>query len=141
MVAGCAPNVPRLLGPERVTSFCQKDQVAKVTAIESIVASTGDKAEDFPVPGPAEVEHITKSTGGVIAFWDNQELLSPNVAKQLGYSGQLAQITAAAISNRASGVDSRRVYLTFKLPDGSARTLAFRAYDMQDVCSDGKLSP
>ena len=64
-----------------------------------------------------------------------------NVAKQLGYAGDLAKLTDAAISNRASGVDSRRVYLTFALPDGTAKTLAFRAYDMQDVCSDGKLSP
>jgi hypothetical protein len=140
LLGGCAPNVPRLTSPNRVDSFCPEDRVAKATAIESIVTSTGDKAEAFPVPSAAEIANIVKSTGGVIGHWDAQQLYSPAVAQSLGVSGPYLQLTDAAISNRLSGVDSRRVYLTFKLPDGSSKTLPFRAYDMQDVCNDGKLS-
>ncbi|MGB8267048.1 MAG: hypothetical protein WCE44_12025 [Candidatus Velthaea sp.] len=139
--AGCASGRPRLLSPNRVESFCGgAANYARETAIESVVTSTADLPEHFPVPEEAQIRHNVRAQNGVIAHWDDQDLYLPKVAKQYGYSGDYVRLGEAAITNRMVGVDSRRVYLTLILPDGSRKTLPFRAYDIQNICSEAKLS-
>ena len=141
-LAACTSSGPRLLSPNRVESFCSGggENYPRETAIESIVASTDAQPEDFPVPAPAQIVHNVRAQNGVIAHWNDQELDLPQVAKQYGYAGDDIRISDVAITNRMVGVDSRRIYLTLVLPNDTRKTLAFRAHDTQDVCSEAKLS-
>jgi hypothetical protein len=141
-LAGCAGGGhPRLLSPNAVDSFCGgADNYARETAIESIVASTDAMPEDFPIPSQAQIVHNVKAQNGVIAHWTDQPLYLPQVAKAYGYSDGYVTIGDAAITNRMVSVDARRIYLTFILPDRTRKTLPFRAFDVQNVCSEAKLS-
>lgn len=140
LLGGCAPSAPRLFAPNSVDAFCGT-RTPLSTAIESVVASADDTVETFPVPSAAEIKATVEKTTGVIAHWTNQQLLLPKTAQALGYDGKYVQLVDAAITDRLSGVDSRRIYLTVKRKDGTLRILPMRAYDVQDICNEGKLSP
>jgi hypothetical protein len=142
LLGGCAGSAhPRLLSPNTVESFCGgADNYARETAIESIVASTDAMPEDFPIPSQAQIVHNVKAQNGVIAHWTDQPLYLPKVAKAYGYPDDYVTIGDAAITNRMISVDARRIYLTLILPDRTRKTLPFRAFDVQNVCSEAKLS-
>jgi hypothetical protein len=130
-----------MLSPNQVDAYCGGgEHYARTTAIQSIVTSTDDRLEDIPVPSAAAIARIVRSQGGVIAHWDAQLLVLPDVARQLGYPGPDVTLGDAAIGNRLVDANSRRIYLTFILPDGSRKTYALRANDMQNVCSEARLS-
>jgi hypothetical protein len=141
-LTGCSGSShPRLLSPNTVDSFCGgADNYARETAIESIVASTDAMPEDFPIPSQAQIVHNVKAQNGVIAHWTDQPLYLPKVAKAYGYPDDYVRLGDAAITNRMISVDARRIYLTIVLPDGTRKTLPFRAFDVQNVCSEAKLS-
>ncbi len=137
LLAGCSSSVPRLHRPDRVDAFCG-DRVAIATAIESIVASTSDAPEKIPIPAPGRIRSHVQQSGGVLAHWDNQLLYLPVVAKSIGAPGDYVTLGDAAIGDGTAGSDSRRIYLTLKTSDGP-RTFALQAFDVQDVCNEGKL--
>ncbi len=141
-LAGCVGSGhPRLLSPNTVESFCGgADNYARETAIESIVASTDALPEDFPIPSQAQIVHNVRAQNGVIAHWTDQPLYLPKVAKAYGYPDDYVRLGDAAITNRMISVDARRIYLTLILPDRARKTLPFRAFDVQNVCSEAKLS-
>jgi len=136
LLAGCSSSVPRLHQPDRIDAYCG-DRVAISTAIESIVASTGDVVEPVAAPSGAAILKLVKASGGVIAHWNDQPLYLPKTAKALGADGDYVTLGDVAIGNDA-GTDSRRIYLTLKTGAGP-KTFALRAYDVQDVCNEGKL--
>jgi hypothetical protein len=136
LLAGCSSGVPRLHQPDRIEAYCG-DRVAYATAIESIVASTSDAAEPVSVPSGERIAEGVKASGGIIAHWNDQPLYLPKIAKSLGAQGDYVTLGDAAIGNDA-GADSRRIYVTLKTAAGP-KTLALRAYDVQDVCNEGKL--
>jgi len=141
LLASCAPNVERLVNPTSIDEFC-RDRAPRYTAILSVLSSSGDEQESFPVPTAAQIHGFISKESGVIAHWSSGEpLLKANLAKSLGYGGPYVDVRDAAIVNRLSGVDSRRMYLTVKLPTGAMKTVPVRAFDLQDICSEGKLSP
>jgi hypothetical protein len=109
-----------------------------LTAIESIVASTSDQPVLAGIPPAASIRKFAGDTGGIIAHWNDQPLLLPHTSKALGLSGEYVTLGDAAIGNGPPAGDSRRIYLTVKTPTGS-RTVALRAFDVQDVCNEGKL--
>lgn len=135
-VCACS-SAPRLHQPDRIEAYCG-DRAAISTAIESIVASTGDGAERFPTPSDAQIRKLVKANGGIIAHWNDQALHSPAVAKTLGLGGTYVTIGDAAIPDQPAKGDSRQVYLTVKTGHGP-QTFALKAYDVQDVCNEGKL--
>jgi hypothetical protein len=144
-LAGCSSSVPRLHRPERVDAYCG-DRAAIATAIESIVASTND-APDGAVPSGSAILASVKDSGGIVAHWNDQPLYLPKIAKSLGLDGDYVTLGDAAIGNgpgdattrtRSGDTDSRRIYLTLKTKSGP-KTLALQAYDIQDVCNEGKL--
>jgi len=136
LFAGCSSSVPRLHQPDRIDAYCG-DRAAIATAIESIVASTGDVSERFPVPSERQILKTVKESGGIVAHWNDQPLYLPAIAKSVGAPGDYVTLGDAAIGNGVS-VDSRRIYLTLKTKSGP-KTFALRAYDVQDVCNEGKL--
>lgn len=137
-LAACsASNVPRLHQPDRVEAFCG-DRVAMLTAVESIVASTNDVPVQTAIPAAAAIRKFAGDTGGIIAHWNDQPLHLPHTAKALGIDGEYVTLGDAAIGNGPPAGDSRRIYLTLKTPSGQ-KTVALQAYDVQDVCNEGKL--
>lgn len=139
LLGSCAPAGPRMLSPKRVDAFCG-DRYVRSTAVQSILTSVGDRIEPDPPPAAAEIERELARSTGVIAHWDDQPLLLPGVARQLGYAGRYVSVADAAIGNNAAAAGSRRIYLTLMLPGGRRTTFVFRAYDMQNVCNEGRLS-
>jgi hypothetical protein len=122
--------------PDRIDAFCG-DRAAIATAIESIVASTGGAADAAAVPSNARILAQVKNTGGVVAHWNDQPLYLPVLAKTVGADGDYVTLGDAAIGDDPE-TDSRRIFLTIKTKTGP-RTFALRAYDVQDVCNEGKL--
>ena len=137
LCGGCSSAVPRLHQPDRIEAYCG-DRAAIVTAIESIVSSTGSTIEGSTVPAAAQIAGSVKARGGVIAHWNDQLLYSPALAKLVGADGTYVTLGDAAIDDDPARADSRRLYLTLKTAAGP-KTFAVRAYDVQDVCNEGKL--
>jgi hypothetical protein len=140
-VSACAPSVPRLHLPIRTEANCESKSV-KQTAIDSIVASTDDTVREGRYPGDAALRTAIKNGGGVIAYWESQPLRAPDTAKALGLSGDL-DLRRAVITNQIQGSEQDRVgqyrlvWLTFGTPQGDATVLE-RAYDIQNVCIEGR---
>ena len=135
-LTACVQSGPRIRGPRTVDNFCG-DKAPKVTAMESVVSSISDAPATFPVPDTATIRANTKLSGGVIGHWDDLMMPLPKTALQYGITDPLVTVRDVAITNRKAGVDSRRVYVTIETPRGRV-TYAARAYDVQDVCDEGR---
>jgi hypothetical protein len=141
VLTACGSSAPRLQLPYRTDANCESRSV-KQTAIESIVASTDDTVREGRYPGDAVLEKVIKRDGGVFAYWHDQPLRAPDTAKALGVSGDPA-LTRAVITNQTFADDARpkehyrRVWLTFATPNGE-KTVLERAYDVQNVCIEGR---
>jgi len=140
-IAACAPSAPRLHLPIRTDANCESRSV-KQTAIDSIIASVDDTIRPGRYPGDAALRTTIKSTGGVFAYWEAQPFRAPDTAKALGVSGDL-DLKRAVITNQIQGSDQDRagryrpVWLTFSTPKGDVTVLE-RAYDVQNVCIEGR---
>jgi hypothetical protein len=140
-VSACAPSVPRLHLPIRTEANCESKSV-KQTAIDSIVASTDDTVREGRYPGDAPLRKAIKNGGGVFAYWESQPLRAPDTAKALGVIGD-PDLKRAVITNDVQGSDQDRVgryrlvWLTFATPKGDVTVLE-RAYDVQNVCIEGR---
>jgi hypothetical protein len=141
-VSACAQQAPRLQLPLRTEANCESRSV-KQTAINAIVASTDDTVRDGRYPGDAALRAAIKRTGGVFAYWKDQPLRAPDTAKALGIAGEQLPLERAVITNEVQGSDADRVgryrpvWLTFATPRGE-RTVLERAYDVQNVCIEGR---
>ena len=140
-LAACAAPAPRLHLPSLTEANCESKSV-KQTAIDSIVASVDDTVRDGRYPGDAALRKQIKSGGGVFAYWKDQPFRAPDTAKSLGVQGEL-ELKRAVITNEVQGSDKDRVghyrpvWLTFATPKGDATVLE-RAYDIQNVCIEGR---
>jgi hypothetical protein len=137
LLASCAPKVPYIKQPVRIDAFCTNvDKKARPTAIASGMTST----DDLVLPGHpsfAEVHRITSDGDGAIAYWDEQPLALPRVSVLMGESDGYARVKAVAVPPFAGGAQSRRIFM--KLRDhGTYRWFAMNAYDLEDVCVEGK---
>ena len=139
--AACSSSVPRLHLPIRTEANCESKSV-KQTAIESIVASTDDTVRAGRYPGDAVERNAIKNGGGVIAYWEAQTVRAPDTAKALGVSGD-PELKRVVITNDVLGSEKDRVgqyrliWLTFATPKGDVTVLE-RAYDVQNVCIEGR---
>jgi len=132
---GCAPSVPRLGSPVRVQAYCGSKQ-ARNTGIASVLASTDDVLLDDR-PTPTDVERAVRSGDGVIAYYDEQLLSIPRVAAQLGETDGYARVAEAAIPPAPDGATVRHIYLDVR-DRGRSRWIMLAAYDVQNVCVEGK---
>jgi hypothetical protein len=141
VLSACGSSAPRLQLPYRTEANCESRSV-KQTAIESIVASTDDTVREGRYPGDAALRKTIKQDGGVFAYWRDQPLRAPDTAKALGVSGD-PMLTRAVITNQTFSDEKhpdehyRRVWLTFATPSGG-KTVLERAYDVQNVCIEGR---
>ena len=141
VACGCARSEPRLQLPVRTEASCESRSV-KQTAIDSIVASVDDTVREGKYPGDPAVRAAIKHGGGVIAYWNDQPFHAPDTAKALGVDGDPV-LRRAVITNQLQGDPKdrlgqyRSVWLTFATPKGDATVLE-RAYDVQNVCIEGR---
>jgi hypothetical protein len=136
VLAACAPSAPRIHLPSRTEAQCESRTVKK-TAIDAIVASTDDTVRDARYPGDAALRGDVKRKGGVFAYWTDQSFRAPDTAKALGLNGDL-MLARAVITNQLEPKQQYRpVWLTFTTPKGDVTVLE-RAYDVQNVCIEGR---
>jgi hypothetical protein len=142
VLTACSSPAPRLQLPSRTDANCESRSV-KQTAIDSIVGSVDDTVRPGRYPGDAALHKVIKgggvSGGGVFAYWRDQPFRAPDTAKALGVSGDL-MLKRAVITNQVHPSDKapyRDVWLTFATPNGDATVLE-RAYDVQNVCIEGR---
>lgn len=135
----CAPAASRLHLPIRTEANCESKSV-KQTAIDSIVASVDDTVRSGTYPGDAVLRKKIANGGGVFAYWKDQPFHAPDTAKALGVSGD-PQLVRAVITNDVDPTEPDRpfrpVWLTFATPHGDVTVLE-RAYDVQNVCIEGR---
>jgi hypothetical protein len=124
LLSACAPKVPPLHSPASVDAFCGSKE-ARNTGIASVVSSTDDRLLD---------EHVTD---GVIAHWADQPLAAPRVASALGETDGYVHMQAAAIPPAIDGAQVRHIYLYVR-DHGGERWIVMNAYDVQNVCVEGK---
>jgi len=138
-LAACAQPGPRLHLPIRTEANCESKSV-KQTAIDSIIASVDDTVRAGRYPGDAALRKSIKAGGGVFASWKDQPFRAPDTAKALGVTGDLS-LLRAVITNDVNRTEPdkpyRNVWLTFATPNGDATVLE-RAYDVQNVCIEGR---
>ncbi len=137
LLSACAPKVPYIKQPIRIEAFCTNvDKKARPTAIASGMTSTDDRV----LPGNpsfAEIRRMTSSGDGAIAYWREQPLALPRVSVQLGESDGYARVRAVAVPAFAGGAESRRIFMQLR-DHGTYRWFAMNAYDLEDVCVEGK---
>jgi hypothetical protein len=138
-LVACASSAPRLHLPIRTEANCESKSV-KQTAIDSIVASVDDTIRGGSYPGDTVLRKSIKKGGGVFAYWKDQPFRAADTAKTLGVSGDL-ELKRAVITNDVDRTDPdkpyRPVWLTFATPKGDMTVLE-RAYDVQNVCIEGR---
>ncbi|MEA2665157.1 MAG: hypothetical protein QOI11_2101 [Candidatus Eremiobacteraeota bacterium] len=136
-LSACVSHVPRIEIPDRVEANCE-NRAVKQTALDAIVASADDTVHPAPYPGDAALHATIKRLGGAFAYWKAQPYRAPGTAKALGLSGDMLTLTRAVVTNEIdTAKHSRPIWLTFATPQGE-RTVYERAYDIQNVCIEGR---
>ncbi len=135
LLSACAPKVPPLHSPASVDAYCGSKE-ARNTGIASVVSSTDDRLLDERVTDD-EVRKAVTSGDGVIAHWADQPLAAPRVASALGETDGYVHMHAAAIPPAIDGAQVRHIYLYVR-DHGSERWIVMNAYDVQNVCVEGK---
>ncbi|MBD5634656.1 MAG: hypothetical protein IAI49_09275, partial [Candidatus Eremiobacteraeota bacterium] len=88
-------------------------------------------------PTGDDIREAVRSGDGVIAHWHDQLLALPRVSASLGETDGYARVDAAAIPPGPEGAQVRHIYL-FVRDRGHGRWITLDAYDMQNVCVEGK---
>ena len=125
VLAGCVKNVPALVPPDRVESFCDEKE-PRGTAIASVLSSVGDRIEPTEYPGDKVLHTDVKTNGGVIGHWKTQPLYMPKTARALNIDGDYIDVTDIFIDNQLAGAESRLIYVTVKTPNGPKKSCAAR---------------
>lgn len=135
LVAGCTPSAPRIARPTRVEAFCGSKQ-ARMTSVDSVMTSTNDSILDDR-PTQREVRQAASSGDGTIAYFDDMRLAIPKSAATLGETDGYVRVRAVAVPPAPEGALTRHIYLLVR-ERGSERWITMQAYDVQNVCVEGK---
>ena len=133
-VLSCAPNVPGIADPVRVDAHC-KPREARITGLRSILTSTNDLLDDDR-PTLSQIHEAVAAGDGAIAYWNDQLLLLPKTAPQLGESDGFVRVRAAGIPPAPAGAPYRHLYLNVR-DRGTYRWVTLQAFDLQDICIEG----
>lgn len=107
-----------------------------MTGVASVLTSTDDKLLDDR-PTERDARNAVAAGDGVIVTWDDQPVAMPNVAKALGESDGYVRVRIAAIAAAPVGAPSRHIYLLVR-DHQRRRWIALQAFDVQNVCVEGK---
>ena len=140
-IVSCAPKgVPQIPDPNHVDSYCSikpVHELPRITAVDSIMTSVYER---LPAPGAApslaQYRVGLRTTHGVIAYYQNLQLLKPELAKTFGEPGDYLIAHAVMIDNERVTRDERYIYLELR-DHGTYRWKPLLAADTQNVCSEG----
>lgn len=107
-----------------------------MTGVDSVMTSTDDVLLDDR-PTERDVQNAVRGGDGVLASFDDQPLAIPRVAAALGESDGYVRVREVAIAVAPDGALSRRIYLKVRERGGS-RWILMNAFDVQNVCVEGK---
>lgn len=134
-LSACAPNVPRFEHPTRVEAFCGSKE-ARMTSVDSVLTSTNDTIlEDRPTE--RDVRQAVMAGDGIVAYFADLKLAIPKSAETLGETDGYARVRAAAVPPAPEGALTRHLYLLVR-DHNSQRWITLLAYDVQNVCVEGK---
>ncbi|GAC1550306.1 MAG: hypothetical protein NVS3B16_24580 [Vulcanimicrobiaceae bacterium] len=133
--AGCAPTAPRLGRPTRVEAFCGSKQ-ARMTSVDSVMTSTDDTILNDR-PTERDVRQAVTAGDGTIAHFDDLLLHIPKSAAALGERDGYARVRAVGVPPAPEGALSRHIYLLVR-ERGAQRWITMQAFDVQNVCVEGK---
>jgi hypothetical protein len=132
---GCTPSEPHIAAPLRTQDYCGEGH-ARPDGVGSVMTSTDDK---LLADRPTErgIVREVKAATGVIEFWNDQPLRLPKTSLALGETDGYARVREIAISASPPGVATRTIYLKVR-DHGFDRWIAMAAYDLQNVCIEGR---
>ncbi|GAC1526135.1 MAG: hypothetical protein NVS2B8_11530 [Vulcanimicrobiaceae bacterium] len=134
-LASCAPHAPRIGHATRVESFCGSKE-ARMTGVDSVMTSTNDTMlADRPTE--RDVRNAVRGGEGVVAYFNDQPLAIAKTAAALGETDGYVRVKAIAIAVAPEGALARHIYLRVR-DRGTARWIVMNAYDVQNVCVEGK---
>ena len=138
VVSACvSKDVPYIRQPTRIEAFCSNTaKRARPTAIASSMTSTDDRVLDLR-PTEADVRRETSAGDGAIAYWTEQPLALPRVSVLLGETDGYVRVKAAAVAPHPDGSETRPIFMLMR-DRGTYRWYAMKAYDLEDVCVEGK---
>ena len=123
--------------PVRIDASCSNmSKRARPTAIASNMTSTND----LVLPGNPTFDEVRRVTGtgdSAIAYWKEQLLALPRVSVQMGETDGYARVKAVAVAPYQNGAQSRRIFMELR-DHGTYRWFAMTAFDLEDVCVEGK---
>jgi len=101
------------------------------------MTSTNDKLLDAK-PTEFDVRRAIRAGDGVIAYYNDQLLALPAVSKALGEPDGFARVRAIGIGGTPpEGAQSRNIYLLVR-DHAVYRWIEMQAFDVQNVCVEGK---
>jgi len=107
-----------------------------MTGVDSVMTSTNDTMLDDR-PTDRDVRNAVHAGEGVVAHFNDQLLAIPKTAAKLGETDGFARVRAIAIAVAPEGALSRHIYLRVRARGGE-RWITLNAYDVQNVCVEGK---
>ena len=137
LLVSCAPKGPYIMQPTRIDASCSNmSKKARPTAIASNMTSTND-AVLAGNPSFAEVRRIAGTGDSAIAYWNEQPLALPRVSVLLGETDGYARVKAVAVAPYRDGAQNRRIFMELR-DHGTYKWFAMTAFDLEDVCVEGK---
>jgi hypothetical protein len=134
-LAGCASGVPPIAPPARIQGYCGEGH-ARPSGVASVMTSTDDKLLAAQ-PSERGIVREVKAATGVIEFWNEQLLRLPKTSVALGESDGYARVREIAVGAAKAGATTRVIYLKVR-DHGFDRWAAMTAYDLQNVCIEGR---
>jgi len=135
VLSGCAPSEPQIASPVRIQGYCGEGH-ARPTGVASVMTSTDDRLR-ADRPSERGIVREVKAATGVIEFWNGQLLRLPKTSVALGESDGYARVHEIAVGAAPAGATTRVIYLKVR-DHGFDRWVAMNAYDLQNVCIEGR---
>ncbi len=107
-----------------------------MTSVDSVMTSTDD-AILRDRPSERDVRAAVTSGDGTIVHFGDLRLSLPKSAATLGESDGYARVQAVAVPPAPQGAQTRHIYLLVR-DHGAPRWVTMLAYDVQNICVEGK---
>lgn len=136
-VAACAPNVPGMKTPKRFDYFCNGSRQVNLSGMQSVLTSTDDRIGQERL-GAAEIAAIVRKRGGAIAYWDDQPLKLPRTSVAFGEPDGFIHVRELAVPAPTPTETTQRTIYVYARDAGVYRWFGMQAFDVQDVCVEGR---
>ncbi|MBC5809883.1 MAG: hypothetical protein GIW95_03380 [Candidatus Eremiobacteraeota bacterium] len=138
VLGACASKVPPIAKAVATEAHCGAGQL-RPTAVASVMTSTDDKILPERPTGEGARREV-RGAGGAILRWNGQPLKLDRTSAALGETDGYARVREAAVPFVPEGATTRKIYLRVR-DHGFDRWIAMTAFDVQDICVEGRRQP